>query len=277
MTSRPLPTDVLRTQPAQAPRAKYSSSTEASGTPRVPTPATLSSQNANPEWWTAPISVQQSRVLREATGLVLRDAIRFYESGKTAREDIPSLRQDLATAREAIDALQRDGSGKEEQLGNLLFDFDKRYDLQQAFLANLQRRVTTATTKSDVLSEKHATIERELAALSELKSENMRLHALIGSLAAEVGFLLKDYANFRERFEAVESARVDNRLGGELQQTEAMNKEGLPRKPPPPSSGALNYLGVISDANLIVSSANSLYHERTRVFRLGHTQHDGGH
>lgn len=194
--------------------------------------ATTLSQNADPEWWKRSISRQQAQVLREATGFVLRDAIRFYESGKAAQEGIPCLQRDIGTTREAIDALQQDGMRNKEQFKNILCDFDRRYDLQQAFLVSAQRDVASARGQSDRLSEKHASLERDLAALPDLQYEIGRLRSQIESLNAELGLLKKDYSMLSEKFDAKERAECAGQGldEGELRRTVAVREPELSRK-----------------------------------------------
>ncbi|KAK1769532.1 hypothetical protein QBC33DRAFT_556825 [Phialemonium atrogriseum] len=177
----------------------------AKGRTLAATAATLS-QNADPEWWKRSISRQQAQVLREAAGFVLRDAIRFYESGKAAQEGIPCLQRDIGTAREAIDALQQDGMRNKEQLKNILCDFDRRYDLQQAFHVSVLRDVASARGQFDRLSEKHASLERDLAALPDLQYEIGRLRSQVESLNAELGLLKEDYSMLSEKSDAKERA-----------------------------------------------------------------------
>lgn len=166
------------------------------------------SRNVEPDWWKGPVSAKHAQVLREATGLVLRDAIRFYESGIVDKEDVSALHRDLEAARDAIATLEQGAARKEEQLGNVLFDIDKRYDLQQAVLASLQRDLTDVRAQSDEISENYAEVGRELASLPDLRSENVRLHTLVNSLAKDLGLLRNDYSDFREKVEAKENARA---------------------------------------------------------------------
>ncbi|KAL1868048.1 hypothetical protein VTK73DRAFT_3849 [Phialemonium thermophilum] len=185
-----------------------SGSQDVSSTPRVPdiqsrsgkkdnaaTDLSLVPGAADGGWWNRPLTQAEARLLREATGLVLRDAVRYHESGHASRSQ----------AAEATEPLRADVSDLRGRLATAVADWAARSEVQQAELLSARR---DAAGLAETVTEDCAAVRADVRTLAnETKRENAALRGQVGALTADLKQLERDLETMRDKLGALEAAR----------------------------------------------------------------------
>ena len=191
----------------------------------------LLTQEADPDWWRKPIPRQQAQVLRDATGFVLRDAIRFYESGRITQEDLRGLRSSLDTVEKTIETLRENETETRGNFNQLLVDLGWKYDTHQASLTGMQHDISSTRNQFDQVLTQCSAINKAISHLSGLREDNTRLCTLVEEMKEELQLLKEEHAAFREKLEVVREPEADQSVVDEEQSIQMETEDSEPAEP----------------------------------------------
>jgi hypothetical protein len=165
-------------------------------TPTRPAPLKLES-----DWWQQPLSIQKAQVLRDATGFVLQDAIRFYDASRAAVADMNSLRKSGEATTENINALRQELTRTAEALAKAKEDFKLECRTSQStLLEEVQDRVHSSEIK---LSTKYDLIKSDVV---HFREENDNLRTSVAVLTESLDTMKREYSGLLEMVKETQDA-----------------------------------------------------------------------